>query len=266
MHIRSIDFDQAITVVEQLAQDCRNLHNELTGAYADGRGKYLNWAAKAERQLRCLFADPDLSQGLYSDRYWRIAEAAVLDHQAQMISSEIDVQIERFNALAGQLQSYLRLRSRPGAIVVLDTNVLLHYQRIDHLPWSQAIGESQVRLVIPLLVLDELDDKRYLGSPDIKRKARSAIEPLDDLQEEFDQQGYATLPDGTTVEYLLDDPVHHRHANSDSEILDRAEFVANVTNQTVLLVTGDRGMRVRATAHGSRLRARLMPERYSRHQ
>lgn len=265
VRLKAIDLDQAITVVQELAHDCRNLYQHLSGAYADGRGKYLAWAATAEKQLRSVLADPEPVQKIYSERYWRIAEGAVLDHQSQMISAEIAVQVERLDALADLLQNYLLLRDRPGAIVVLDTNVLLHYQRIDYIPWGEVTHESQVRLVIPLLVLDELDDKRYLGSTDIKRKARSAVEPLDELQKEFDQHGYATLSDGTTVEYLRDAPDHRRHTNPDSEILEQAEFLYHVTKQTVLLMTGDRGMRVRVTARNG-LEARLMPGKFSRDQ
>jgi rRNA-processing protein FCF1 len=244
----------------------QNLYGELTGAYADGRGKYLTWAERCEVQLRHIFTDDAVVQGVYTDRYWRIAEAAVLDRQPQIISSEIRVQVERLSALGDWLHSQLRLGERPGAIVVVDTNVLLHHQRVDRILWSEVTGQRQVRLVIPLLVLEELDNRRYLGSADLKRKSRSAVEPLDHLQETFDREGYATLPDGTTIEYLADDPNHRRDPNPDEEILDRAEFLHQVTKRPVLVMTGDRAMRVRIVARGSGLRAQLMPAKYARDQ
>jgi predicted ribonuclease YlaK len=121
-----------------------------------------------------------------------------------------------------------------------------------------------VRLVIPQPVLDELDDKRYLGRADVKERARSAVRPLDELQGQFESQGFAMLPDGSTVEYLKDGD-EQRHPNPDEDILDRAGFLAQVTGRTVGVITADRGMRVRATGRDG-LRAILMPERYSRDQ
>lgn len=266
MFLKTDDLDHAIAVVKELAQGCNNLYAELSSRYADGRISYLDWAEAAEVQLRNLFADAAIARSVLSDRYWRIAEVAVVDRQAQIIISEIRVQVEYLTALADQLESYLRLRNRSGAIVMLDTNVLLHYQRVDKVPWTKVTNETQVRLVVPLLVLDELDDKRYLGSAEIKRKARSAIEPFDQLQPHFESRGYATLPDGSTLEYLLDDPNHRRQTNPDEELLERAEFLHRVTHRTVMLMTGDRGMRVRVTARGNGLAARLMPSEFSRDQ
>lgn len=266
MRLKGNDLDGSIVFLRQLAQDCQSLYAHLSDAYADGRGKYLDWADAAERQLRARFVDEAVVQGLYSERYWRIAEGTVLDRHPQLIGSEIRVQVERLTALAEQLQNYLGLRNRPGAIVMLDTNVLLHYQCLDKVPWREVAGEGPVRLVIPLLVLEELDDKRYLSGAAIKDKARGAVKPLDRRQNEFDEQGYATLPDGATVEYLLDDPNHLRRSNPDEEFLDRAEFLQLVTHQPVRIVTADRSMRVRATARGGGLRATLMPQQFSRDQ
>jgi hypothetical protein len=89
---------------------------------------------------------------------------------------------------------------------VLDTNVLLHYQRIDQVDWGKVVKDSPMRLVVPHIVLDELDDKRYLGSDKIKERARSAIVPFDQRREQLEGQGYAKLPVGdATVEYLVDE-------------------------------------------------------------
>lgn len=263
MELKDVDIDQAIKVLKELAQDCENLYAELTGPRQDGRGSYMNWSQRCEDQLRNFFADPAVAQDVYTDRYWRIAEVTVVDRQPQVIGSEIRVQTERLRTIAATVEGYLRLRERSGTIVLLDTNVLLNYQRVDMVPWRRVTGEEHVRLILPILVVDELDDKRYLGRPDVRERARSAIKPLDELREQFDRQGYATLPDGTTLECLLDDPGHRPRANPDEEILDRAVFLSRVTKEQVVLVTGDRGMRFRASTRTG-IRAVEMPARFSR--
>jgi hypothetical protein len=48
-----------------------------------------------------------------------------------------------------------------------------------------------------------------------------------------------------TVDILPDAPAHRRQADNDTELLDRTEFVTQVTGKFVTLVTADRGMRVR---------------------
>jgi len=48
-----------------------------------------------------------------------------------------------------------------------------------------------------------------------------------------------------TLEILPDPQRHRRHADEDTEILDRAEFLTQVTGSTVTCVTADTGMRVR---------------------
>ncbi len=266
MHLKTADLEHAITTVQRLANECGNVRSELSGNYSDAWGSYLDWAYQCERQLRNIFAEADIAEAVYTERYWRIATKAAIAREAMLIGAEIDVQVERLKSLACKLQGYLPLRERPGAIVVPDTNVLLHFQRVDYVPWSKVTGDSPVRLVIPLVVLDELDDKRYLGRNDVAAKARSATVPLDERQQELEEHGYASLPDSTTLEYLLDDPRHRRQANPDDEILDRSAFLHQVTNQPVTIITGDRGMRVRARARSNGLTARLMPAKFSRNQ
>jgi hypothetical protein len=88
------------------------------------------------------------------------------------------------------LRTYLPLRGRPVHLAVVYTNVLL-YQRIDKVDWGGVIGDCPVRLVVSHVVLDELDDKRYLGSERIMERARSATVPFDEPREQL--EGRATL-------------------------------------------------------------------------
>ncbi|WP_239395686.1 PIN domain-containing protein [Frankia sp. CiP3] len=258
---------QAIDTIARLSLECGNVRSALSGTpQGHGWRKYLDWADTCERQLRDVFADPAVLAGLHTERYWRIVSDVAHARQAMLINAEIDLQVRRLDGLAERLRGYLQLRSRPGAVAVVDTNVLLHHQHLDKILWGEVVGERPVRLVIPLLVLDELDDKRYSDSAAIRRKARSAVEPLDRLQPELERDAFAALPDGTTVEYLLDDPGHRRQANPDDELLDRAQFLRQVIDLPVAVVTGDRGVRVRATARGAGLRAVVMPDKFARNR
>jgi rRNA-processing protein FCF1 len=194
-----------------------------------------------------------------------LADLDSRDALGKLIDAEIDAQVVRLNALVSSLRGYLPLRDRPGHVAVLDTNVLLHYQRIDQVDWGKVVKGSPVRLVVPHIVLDELDEKRYLGSDKIRERARSAIVPFDERREQLEGQGYTKLPVGdATVEYLVDEGDHTRRDNPDEEIVDRARFLQQVIGRKVTVITADRGMRARAVSRG--LQVAGMPAALARDQ
>jgi rRNA-processing protein FCF1 len=257
-----VSLGQAIRSVQQLAEDCERIKADLRSG-GDPWRTYLEWSVRCEQQFRTLFPDPALIEGLHTDRYWQIWTPGA--HWGKLIDAEIDAQVVRLNTLVGSLRGHLVLRERPGHLAVLDTNVLLHYQRIDQVDWGKVVRESPVRLVVPHVVLDELDDKRYLGSDKIREKARSAVVPFDERREQLEGQGYAKLPRGdATVEYLVDEEDHTRRDNPDEEIIDRARFLQQVTARKVTVITADRGMRARAVSRG--LQVAEMPATLARDQ
>jgi hypothetical protein len=68
----------------------------------------------------------------------------------------------RLGEAADHLRQRRRLAERGGRIFVPDTNALLHYTRFDQLPWRERAGQPAVRLIIPLAIIDELDNKKYV--------------------------------------------------------------------------------------------------------
>ncbi|WIX92516.1 hypothetical protein [Amycolatopsis sp. DG1A-15b] len=86
--------------------------------------------------------------------------------------------------------------------------------------------------------------------------------PVDEALDSIDANGITVVdPAGQiTLEILGEDDEHQRRTNSDSEILDRAQFLGQVINQPVTIVTADRGMRVRGRARN--LTVRTLPDTY----
>lgn len=240
-----------------------NLKGATVGGAAEHeRILYLTWADGAERQLRQLFA-ADLTEGLLSDRYWHIHQISpTTEGWAYLVRAEVDAQLARLTEIITKLQQLQELASKPGRIVVPDTNVLLHYKLIDQMPWAQVVGYSNVRLVIPLLVLEELDNKKYLGTDKIARRARTALKSFDSHLEEIQQGGAARVRDNVTVEVFGDDEDHHRRSNPDEEVLDRCVLLQQAVGEPVTLVTADYGMRLRASARG--MQVTPMPDTHLR--
>lgn len=264
------DVHHAIKELRRLAVEAENLYAYGAGPRPNQalvfRDQYLKWADTTEQTLRGLLADDAAQAGLQTERHWHIRNlTAATARPAELINAEINAQAARLRQAADALDASVgRLTGTPGQIVVCDTNVFLHYQRFDQVSWPAIAGAIPVRVVIPLIVVEELDAKKYAGDPDLRRRAQRILRALERLLSSArDSDSHAVpLGDEVTLEVLGDDAGHTRRANADDEILDRCEYLEQVTGSRVLVVTGDVGMRVRAG--GRRLQVRAMPEELRR--
>lgn len=224
--------------------------------------EYIDWAGQAEGHLRALYASSQHAEHLLSPRYWVLAENGSPQFMYKHLSAEIELQRKYLRELIEELEELIRFGERPGRLVTFDTNVLLHFQRIDLIKWHEVIASTNpIRLVIPVLVLDELDEKRYTGSQATKKAARTALKPLEERLADLESQGYAELSEGVTVEYLLAGG-DKRRGNPDADILDQAELLQHISSREVTVATGDHGMRQRSVARG--MKVATMPSRFAR--
>jgi len=58
--------------------------------------------------------------------------------------------LERLRAKVTALEA---LRGREGQIAVLDTNVLMHYRRLDEIVRVEVLGASPVSIILPICVM-----------------------------------------------------------------------------------------------------------------
>jgi len=258
--------DSSLTdVTRLLGSRIRTLSMELANVHNAGAlNRYLDQVNQTERLLRDLFADTDLVDALHSERYWHIRGWVAQDYTAylqevhriaDLMENELRVQTERLQTALDHLRLFLPLADRLGCPLILDTNVLIHFdplrEQIDQARWydiTQAPGGAGFRLIIPVLVLDELDRHAHSGNRRLSRRARAVLGDLDRFTDAIlANTALEIRPDASwmTVEILPDAPNHRRQADNDTELLDRAEFLYQVTGQQVTFVTADRGMRVR---------------------
>jgi hypothetical protein len=292
MQLRSnVRLAEAIRSLEELVReldtDLANVHN--TGS----QQRYFDWINRTEHLLRNLFVDLDLVDGLHSERHWHIRRywenqpAAYISGVSEgkwqqshswaiyMLENELRVQLECLKLALAHLELFSPLSQSDGWPLVLDTNVLVHFdpfrEEITRAKWqeiAQLPDSPEVRLIIPALVLDELDQLAHSGDRKLNRRARAAQANLDPFVDHLlsDQpQPIRSDAPWMTVEILPDAPGHRRQADNDTELLDRAEFLHQVTNWRVTFVTADRGMRVRGKVRqllpaSSKVRMVAMPE------
>ena len=222
---------------------------------------YLNWVYEAQTRLRMIFSDTDLEDSLLARAYWHVSMNSVppSPELGRLVNEELIFQAGspgipndqggRLGEAEDRLRQWMRLADRVGRICVLDTNALLHYTRFDRLPWPERIGQRAVRLIIPLIVVDELDNKKYARREEFQQRARELLTVIDSY-ESAAPDAYVHLSKDVTFEILPDEQGHFRAASTDQEILERCEFLAQVTESPTTLVTGDSGVRINARARG----------------
>lgn len=133
-------------------------------------------------------------------------------------------------------------------VYVLDSSVLLHD--------PNALFQFQDNdVVVPYVVLEEIESKKRLME-NVGRAAREAIRHLDRLRDKGQLSQGVLLPNGGTVRVELNHysneilPVNSNLALADNRILAVSLNLTREEERTVVLVTKDIAMRVKADALG----------------
>ena len=255
------DLAQAAQSVRGAVARAQNLQGSTTDLEAFA-SQYVQWVDETERVLRAFFLDPETWEGLLTQRYWHITRIDEASFRPwDVLRREVATQCERLEKLALQVDAYSeRLEAAPGLMTVLDTNVLLHYQTPRSVSWREVVSADQVRLILPLRVIEELDEKKYLTTAHTADRARRILRQLWALLE--DSAGSPVpLKTDVTVEVPLDDGPRHRPKDADQEVLDLCRDLIAV-GKPLVLVTADIGLSLRAKACG--VSVCRMPDCYRR--
>lgn len=235
---------------------------------SDKIGRYLAWAANERRTLGSAISEADMDRLVTTRTYWALVSAGGV---APIAVLDIELQ-SRIQALDGEEQELTKEHDRWSRVgwttaAVLDTNALMtHHASLQDIQWHELVGERDmrtVRVVIPLIVIDELDKlKRSTGTMTIGGKvfqrrtlARQSLRTVAAMFDavhtvvSVDQSKEVPYSRPVTFELLADAPGHVRLETADAEIRDRALALAAHTNR-VLLVTYDLGNQFAAGLSG----------------
>ncbi|MEU8688830.1 PIN domain-containing protein [Streptomyces sp. NPDC048665] len=214
--------------------------------------KYLHAVDLANPHLRQAFIEPDLAEGLYTRRYWHLlANGDDTRQHLAVIREEVELQLRAMEKAKEQLESLKSFASRPGEILVFDTNMLLHWEPMTVVPWPQQVKADEVRLIVPMVVIEELDRKKYADSSTAKAAVK-AIRMIERLLRDTAPGSAVPVRDGTTLEVLLDEADHRRRplSEADTEIIERAALLDQITGSRSKLLTGDLHMKLMARTLG----------------
>lgn len=250
------DIDGAIDAVNLISNQ---LYNTRSGTVVGRREEWLRWWDIADRQLRSRFADGDIAASLYRSRA-EIAATSLDTRPLDVIDRETEIWISRFEQFTADLNDLKLFTARPGQIIVPDTSAFIEGVYFDQFAWDTLDGAAAgelARLVVPILVIDELDDKKRDRNLRVSRRARSVLRRQWELRAASPADPAPIPGRNATIEVFLDDPWNVPLPKNDSEIVQQTLAIRDITGRHVLLATGDYGMMDRASAAG--LKAALIP-------
>jgi hypothetical protein len=236
----------------------RWLHNAKSGNQTFGPADpFLAWCENHARpQLESLFA---LTDGLLAEldaSYNRINNMPKSDVRRlnAMLSWEYATWSRRLGEALDELRKQKQVVMRPGHPIVLDTSALMEGEPFEAFDWHSlhaSLVDLPVRLIVPILVIEELDDLLHNRSGERRQRARSVTRSLLEVHQTNPTEP-ATLPgrSNVTIEVLLDGDWHQRRPNNDAEIIDQALVIRDLTAKEVLLAACDLRMMYRAAAAG----------------
>jgi predicted ribonuclease YlaK len=176
-----------------------------------------------------------------------------------MISAEIDAHAERLRTIADELDVARRLFDGAATCLVPDTSFYIeHPEKIENVDFHElAQTTGPVRVLIPIVVVDELDALKRASSRDIRWRAGYSVAVIDRVITDPPRPGILNVatfmpapPRGeVTFQIVFDPPTHRRMAINDDEIVDRCLTCKPFTGDLTVL-TYDTGQSTRARAAG----------------
>ncbi|MGY0234182.1 PIN domain-containing protein [Longispora urticae] len=272
-----------------------NIHNRLTNVVGMGALErltgYLSWVNESVRSLRSMISAQDIDRLILTPWYWQLLnlhERLLRDFDStnrvvnELLNAEREQRGQDLEAARASLAAQIANWSRPGAFVVADTSFYLNSGAlIDETDLAPLVGvrEDPVHLIVPMIIVDELDRVKDTGpKAEARTMARRTLKVLDtvfaagigvrrlragDFSAIDNQTG--GIPRGeVTIEILLDPPGHQRLPIADDEIVDRALSIQPLAGRPVTLLTFDTGQALRARAAGLLVRKQDQPDKPAR--
>jgi hypothetical protein len=266
---------------KNLLEDLRLVHQQVSNLRGGGPPEayerllaYLNWATDSVERLGYQISSADLERLVLTRRYEQLlagvgslAGTDTIRLVNLLVSLEQNERVKALEEAIEALKHQIERWARPGVFVVADTSVYINYPEkledwdlASHLP----IWEDPIHLLVPMVVIDELDNLKLSKVGHIRWRARHSLAVLDTLFQNPTSQptlraaDFSALDNHTggiprgevTAEILFDPPGHARLPINDDEIVDRAVAVKALAGRQVTVLTYDTNQSMRARAAG----------------
>ena len=150
--------------MERVSVEAANARSDHSSAFG-----LLKWATNSEFVLRPVLPRAEIERLLHTTRYWHVASAPHTTDIIKLATDELDDAKWRWDLELAELKTEQEKWAGASAIIVADTNIFLHQpKRFDEINWYAAARLepiiSAARIVIPIIVIDELDRIEDVGN------------------------------------------------------------------------------------------------------
>ncbi|CBG71177.1 hypothetical protein SCAB_41041 [Streptomyces scabiei 87.22] len=231
--------------------------------------EYLEWATESARMLRSQISDRDLDQLVFTDRYRALlGSCGTLAGTSQqrlvngLVQLEVAERVEALEAAVSALDTQIGRWSQREEFVVADSSFYIQNEvKLADVDLHEILNVPRwkfVRLLFPIVVVDELDDLKDASKQRARWRAAHTLGRLDEvlaggthgiLHEGEHTSGGDTLG-RVNVEIVLDPPGHVRLDRPDIEIIDRTVAIQGLAGREVRLLTCDTSQHTRGRAAG----------------
>jgi PIN domain-containing protein len=231
--------------IDNAQQSLRSIQTQLenTGSASinnDRRSGMLQWIEDMARPVFEMVLDDDGVLADLETSYDRLALAPAGTNQYSLVAREQSRWRGRLRRIEEEMQGDKRFAGRPGFPVIVDTSVLMEALPLSAITWPDLVGAAnagQIRVIVPILVVEELDE--LLHDRDAKRrdKARHARRFLWSLHSGTRPTEPSRLPDNQaiTLEVAVDRSWRERSSDNDAEIIEQALQVYRLTGRALLV-------------------------------
>ncbi|MDG5748542.1 PIN domain-containing protein [Qipengyuania sp. XHP0207] len=136
--------------------------------------------------------------------------------------------------------------------IVIDANVVLHYQRIDQIDWVSLTGANHCSVIVVPALMRELERKKATGSSAvIKKRAGKAV---DFLAKRMDEPDPIALRPGCTLSFRDNEPLIDFPSNRLSVSVDDDHYIASAlevaqeSRQPTFIASADSGLKLKLRA------------------
>lgn len=246
--------------------------NACVGSPAEIHSKYLRWGTEQIRMLQSRISASDLSRFVTSPRYWASvgipgAGSALTMAIVEELGYRSTLLREAAQATQQAAASWAPTGGQAASLVLVDSNFFIeHADSFNTVDWHALIAspsgskhvprENELRLVIPMVVVDELDALTHKAS--LRAKAVGATKWLFGHLSSSTERVSVVVPPGedrgaVTIQLVFDPYGHQRQAISDDEWIDRTVALRNflgTPESNTFVLTYDTGAAFRARHAG----------------
>lgn len=138
----------------------------------------------------------------------------------------------------------------PTQVVVVDTNVLMHFERLDHRGWATPFP-GPCRFVVPPTVISELDRHKRSTTQRLQRRARAILPWLIEHDGKPLRDGCELVLRATEPHRVLEQHPHLDRSHPDDRIVATAiELRTELPDAKVVVLSNDATLCLKARHHG----------------